>query len=140
MGMIAKKAELVLLKIGDGANPVEQFTTLGGLRTTRMIINRQVIPATDVTAQGWRSVLERSGTAFMRVHGVGVFTATQAENTLREQALNGTANNYELYFGSGDKIAGAFVVSNYERSGKVGELESFAVTLESVAAISYAEA
>lgn len=138
--MSAKDAELVLLKIGNGASPAEEFATLAGLRTTRMIVNRQVVVATDVTSGQWREALQQAGTAFLRIQGAGVFTDSAAESILRVQALGGTASNYQFFFGNGDVLEGAFVVSNYERSGKIGDMEAFAMTLESAAAISYTEA
>lgn len=137
--MTVKKAELMLLKIGNGASPEELFSTVGGLRTTRMMVNRQLVTATDVTSQGWRRMLEAAGMAFMRVQGVGLFTDSTAEETLRIQAMTGVAANYELYFGNGDKISGAFLVSSYERGGKQGDMESFGVTLESMGAVGYSE-
>lgn len=138
--MTVKKAELVLLKIGDGVSPQEQFSTLGGLRTTRMTVNRQVLTATDVTLQGWRGLLQGAGTAFVRLQGAGVCANSAAETTLRQQAMTNKAVNYEVYFGNGDKMSGAFMISHYERSGKVGDMESFAIILESVDAVEYIEA
>lgn len=138
--MTAKKAELVLLKIGDGTAPSEQFTTIGGLRTTQMRLNRQVVTATDVTCEGWRESLGNAGTAFVRLQGAGVFTNSVAETLLQQQAVSGTTSNYEVYFGNGDKMTGAFSISAYERSGKVGDVESFTVTLESGGQVAYVEA
>lgn len=138
--MTAKKAELMLLKIGDGAGAAETFTTLGGLRSTRMTIQRQPVAAMDVTAEGWRRLVERAGNAQLRIQGSGLFTDSAAEAVLRMQAMHGSAAHYRLYFGDGGHMAGAFVVSSYERSGKVGGMEAFGVTLESAGAVSYVPA
>jgi TP901-1 family phage major tail protein len=135
--MSAQKGEMVLLKIGDGAQPDEQFATLGGLRTTRMTVNRQVVVANHAGGGGWREALQQAGSAYVRVQGSGIFTDALAESRLRAQAMQGSAMQYRLHFGNGDQLQGAFVVSNYERSGRLGELESFAVTLESAGDVSY---
>lgn len=134
--MTAYKGNLVLLKIGDGGQP-QQFRTVGGLRATRMTVNRQVIAAADVTSGGWRRVLEQGGVASVRVQGDGVFTGTVEEGRLRAQAMSGTAADYRLFFGNGDRMEAAFVVAGYERSGRVGELEGFSLTLESAGAVTY---
>lgn len=138
--MTASKAELLLLKIGDGASPGEGFSTLGGLRSTRMTVNRQPVAATDVTSEGWRRMMSQTGNAQMRIQGSGLFMNSAAEAVLRAQAMAGTTANYRLQFGNGDHMAGAFVVSSYERSGKVGDMEAFGVTLESAGTISYERA
>lgn len=135
--MTANKAELLLLKIGDGASPAESFITLGGLRSTRMTVNRNPVTATDVLSEGWRRVLDEAGNAAVRVQGSGLFLNSAAEAVLRGQTMAGTVTNYQLHFGNGDCLSGAFVVSQYERSGKVGDMEAFSLTLESAGAMSY---
>ncbi|MCH2548124.1 MAG: phage tail protein [Alphaproteobacteria bacterium] len=138
--MTAFKSETLLLKIGDGQSPTEGFTTIGGLRTTRVSVNREVVTATDVTSQGWRRALAGVGNALIKIQGAGVFLDSSAEEMLREKAMNGGSGNYALFFGNGDTITGAFIVRNYERNGKVGEMEGFTVALESVDVVNYASA
>lgn len=136
--MTVNKAELLLLKIGDGVSPAETFSTLGGLRSTRMAINRQPVTNSDVSSQGWRALAERAGTASVRIQGSGVFSNSAADEVLRAQVMSGLIANYMLCFGNGGVMSGAFLVSGYERSGKMGEMEGFSITLESAGSVSYA--
>lgn len=136
---VANKAELLLLKMGDGASP-EAFTALAGLRTTRFMINRQPVTVQDVAGQGWRELLPQAGITSVRVQGVGTFVNGEAEKRLREKALSGEAGRYALCFGNGDVIRAGFVVGSYESSGRTGELEGFSVTLESTGAVEFTQA
>lgn len=135
----ANKAELLLLKMGDGGSPVEGFTTLAGLRATRFMVNRQPVAVQDVTGQGWRELLPLAGTTSVRVQGVGTFVNGEAEKRLRAKAVSGEMARYELCFGNGDIIRAEFVVGSYESSGRTGELEGFSVTLESASVVEFVE-
>ena len=134
--MTAYKGNLVLLKIGDGGNP-QQFTTIGGMRTTRMTVNRQVVAATDVLSDGWRRALAGSGKASVRIQGNGVFTDSAGERQLQEQAMTGGAAAYRLFFANGDRMDGVFMVASYERNGRAGDMEGFSLVLESAGAVEY---
>lgn len=136
---VANRSELLLLKMGDGASPVEVFTTLAGLRTTRFMVNRQPVAVQNVIGQGWREILPQSGTASVRVQGVGTFVNGEAEKRLRAKAVSGEMVRYELCFGNGDVIRAGFVVGSYESGGRTGELEGFSVTLESAGAVEFVE-
>lgn len=129
--MTAYKGSMLLLKAGDGGIPTEQFITIGGLRNTRLAINRQPVTHQDMANSGWRQVREGAGIAQMRIQGQGIFTDSEGENVLRAQSINGLGRNYRICFGNGDVLQGRFVVSAYERAGKTGDAEAFSLTLES---------
>lgn len=133
------KGSMALLKVGDGALP-EQFRTLGGLRVSRMMINRQMVEATALREDAWRNVLPEAGKAALRVQGSGIYADSAAEQQLRGLAFSGAAAMYRIYGGEGGYVQARCIVVSYEREGKVGELATFRVTLESVDAVSYAEA
>ena len=137
--MSAGKGSMVLLKIGDGATPAETFTTIGGLRMTKTGVNRQLIAADTVDGDGWRRILSECGSSSVRIQAEGIFHASAAEQLLRAQALAGSLASYKMYFSNGDILEGAFLVTAYERSGKVGEMEAFSVTLESAGNVTYQE-
>lgn len=118
--MTAYKGNLVLLKIGDGGTP-QQFVTIGGMRTARMSVNRQVVAAGDVLSDGWRRALAGCGRASVRIQGDGVFTGSAGEQRLREKAMTGAVADFRLFFGNGDRMEAGFVVAGYERSGKAGD-------------------
>lgn len=135
--MSAYKGRLMLLKIGDGGSPEEIFTTIGGMRATRMHINRQLVPVADVTSAGWRRAVPESGMTALRIEGSGVFMGQSAAALLQEQALTGKAARYRLFFGDGAVVTALFIVAGYERSGRQGEPEGFTVTLENAGDVEY---
>ena len=134
--MPAYSGALVLLKIGNQGVPVETFSTVGGMRTTRLIINRQQVNATDVQSGAWRD-LAATDIASLRIQGSGLFTDDAAEAAVRTHAFNGGLRHYEFYFGNGDKIRGGFMVNRYERGGEMQDAESFSLILESSGTLTY---
>jgi TP901-1 family phage major tail protein len=132
--MTAQKGALVLLKIGSGGMS-ESFATVGGLRATEMQIEAEALDCSNPASGAWRSVLAGAGMRAMRLSGQGLFTDSAAEETLRGTAFSGSIKNYQLHFGNGDVVSGAFSITHYQRGGEVGSEERFALTLESSGAV-----
>lgn len=137
--MSAFKGNMMLLKIGDGNTP-EQFRTVGGLRVSRLMLNRQLVETTALREDAWRTLLPEAGKAFLRLQGDGIYADSSAERQLRGMAFSGSAAMCRLYSGEGGCVQARCVVAGYEREGKVAELATFRVTLESVETVSYLEA
>lgn len=135
-----QKGSLVLLKIGNGGSPSESFTTIGGMRTTQLNVNRQPVNDGDVESGAWRSLMSGAGAASVRIRGAGLFADDAAQDTLLTKALNGAGANYRFCFANGDILSGAFIVTAYERSGSMSDAEGFTVTLESAGAPSFTSA
>ncbi len=135
--MVARKGKDVLLKLGDGATPTENFVTVGGLRTTRLRLNRQLVDATNVASGAWRVGVSSAGITALQVQGEGIFTNSAAEEGVRAVALSGATQNFELLFGNSQKLTGSFIVTAYERAGTLRDAEQFSVTLESAGEVVY---
>ncbi len=56
---------------------------------------------------------------------------------MRSYAFAASLNNYELHFGNGHKITGAFLIAEYSRSGDLRQQEDFAIKLESGGEVGY---
>ena len=136
--MTAQNGALVLIKVGNGALPTETFTTIGGLRTSRLTINNHILESTNRESGAWKQLLGGAGVNSMTLEGAGLFTNSAAEETLRGYAFAGTANNYKFYFANGNNITGAFLITTYERHGNHDAEEGFSVALESAGPISFA--
>ena len=132
--MVAQKGALVLIKVGNGGGP-ETFATVGGLRTTRLVLNNQLVDTTNKDSGGWRSLLAGAGIRSITLSGSGIFTDSASEETVRGYAFTNSINNYEFYFGGNDKISGAFQITSYERAGNHDGEETYAITFESAGAI-----
>jgi len=129
---------LVLLQI---ANPLKiaEFTTIGGMRTTKFVLNNQIVDISTKDSGRWRQLLGGVGVVSVVVAGSGIFTDQNSERIMRKVAFEGSAASFKLIFGNGDALKGRFVISTYERSGIIGEEETYNINLESAGNILYQE-
>ena len=122
--------------------------TIGGLRSTSMTINGEMVDVTDKDANAFissgndkaRILLQGGGVRSMSLSASGVFTDSSTENILRGFAFDGAIQNYDLVFSDGSKISGAFLITSYERAGEFNGEETYSVTLESSNTITYTNA
>ncbi len=84
--MTAEKGRAFLLKIGDGGGP-EAFTAVGGMRSTSLRINNELVDVTNKTSNGWRDILAGAGTRNVSLGGSGIFTDSTSEGLLQAKAL-----------------------------------------------------
>lgn len=138
--MAAQAGRKLILKIGNGASPTETFTAVGGVRLNQMELQGRVVDASDVASGGWRELIAAGGLRSLQLSVQGVFEDSAAEETLRSIAFSGQTRNFQLLFGNGDVLTAGYVVERYARSGEVGGLEEFALTLSSSGAVSYVAA
>lgn len=143
--MAAQKGSSFLLKDNSGGSAV----VIGGLRSTSMTINGEIV---DITAKDsatfsgssghdiGRAIGSNMGIRSMTVSASGVFTDSAGENNLRGAAFTGSSVNYDLVFGDGSTVKGAFIITSYERAGEFNGEETFSVTLESNGTMTYTNA
>ena len=143
--MAAQKGSSFLLKDNSGGSAV----VIGGLRSTSMTINGEIV---DITAKDsatfsgssghdiGRALGSNMGIRSMSVSASGVFTDSAGENNLRGAAFTGSSVNYDLVFGDGSTVKGAFIITSYERAGEYNGEETFSVTLESNGTMTYTNA
>jgi TP901-1 family phage major tail protein len=134
--MVAQKGSLVLLKVGNG-QPVESFITLGGLRTTRLMLNSQAVNASNKDSGAWRMLLAGAGIRSLSMTGHGIFTNAASEALIRGYAFAGSIQRYRLTFGNGDSLTGPFQITSYERAGEYDGEETYSVTLESAGVVEF---
>lgn len=138
--MTAQKGSLLLLKVGDGATPTENFTTVGGLRTTGFTHNNQTVDATNKDSGAWRQLLDGAGTRSITISGSGVFTDAVSEETVRGFAMNNQIKNYKMTFGNGDSMTGPFQITSYQRAGNHNNEETYSISLASAGAVTFTAA
>lgn len=128
--MAAERGSAFLLKIGSGgATPT--FATVAGLKTTQMSINGDAVGITNKGSGGWRELLSRAGVRSVSVAASGIFTGSAAEAQIRSLALDGSIEQYELSFESGERMRGQFLVSRLDYSGDFNGERSYTLALES---------
>ena len=142
--MAAGKGSSFLLKDNSTGTPA----TLGGMRSTSMTINGEMVDITDKDANAFvssgndkaRTLLQGGGIRSMTISASGVFTDSSTENNIRGFAFDGAIQNYDLVFSDGSKISGAFLITSYERAGEFNGEETYSLTLESSNTITYTNA
>ena len=142
--MAAGKGSSFLLKENSTGTPA----TVGGLRSTSMTINGEMVDITDKDSNAFissgndkaRILLQGGGVRSMSLSASGVFTDSSTENLVRGFAFDGAIQNYDLVFSDGSKIAGAFLITSYERAGEFNGEETYSLTLESSNTITYTNA
>jgi len=133
--MVAYSGSLVLLKIKAEENV--DYEVVGGMRTTRFLLNNQIIDVTNKESGKWRQLLDNAGTSSISITGSGIFTDKDSEKLLRALAFNNQKASFMLTFGNGDKMVGDFIISTYERTGNVSEEETYNISLESASKVEY---
>ena len=142
--MAAGKGSSFLLKENSTGTPA----TVGGLRSTSMTINGEMVDITDKDAGAFissgndkaRVLVQGGGVRSMTLSASGVFTDSSTENLVRGFAFDGAIQNYDLVFSDGSKISGAFLITSYERAGEYNGEETYSLTLESSNTITYTNA
>ncbi|MET0240649.1 MAG: phage tail protein [Sphingobium sp.] len=128
--MAVEKGSAFLLKIGNGGSPVT-YGTMAGLRTTQLSVNGEAVNVTSKDSGGWRELLPGAGVRSVSVAGAGVFTGSAAEVRLRNHALAGTIDDYELSFESGERMRGKFLVVRLDYAGDYNGERNYTLSLES---------
>ncbi len=142
--MAAGKGSSFLLKENSTGTPA----TVGGMRSTSMSINGEMVDITTKDSNAFissgndkaRDILQGGGIRSMSLSASGVFTDSSTENLVRGFAFDGAIQNYDLVFSDGSKIAGAFLITSYERAGEYNGEETYSLTLESHNTITYTNA
>jgi len=133
--MAVEKGSAFLLKIGDGGAPVT-YSTIAGLRTTQLSVNGEAVNVTSKDSGAWRQLLPGAGVRSVSVSGAGIFTGSAAEMRLRDQALAGAIDDYELSFESGERLRGRFLVTRLDYAGDYNGERTYTLSLESSGAVS----
>lgn len=133
--MAVEKGSAFLLKIGDGQTPAT-YTTVAGLRTTQISVNGEAVNITSKDSGGWRQLLPGAGVRSVSVSGAGIFTGSAAEVRLRDHALAGALDDYELSFESGERLRGKFLVTRLDYAGDYNGERGYTLALESSGAVS----
>jgi TP901-1 family phage major tail protein len=128
--MGAEKGSAFLLKVGDGGTPVA-YATVAGLRTTQLSVNGEAVNVTTKDSAGWRELLSGAGVRSVSVSGAGIFTGSAAEVRVRNNALAGIIDDYELSFESGERMRGRFLVTRLDYAGDYNGERSYTMSLES---------
>ena len=125
------------MKIGNGASP-EVFTTIGGMRSTSISMNDEVVDITNKDSGRARAILAQAGVNSMTVSGSGVFADSASETTLESKFDNSTLDNYQFLVPDFGTYTGSFMLTSLEYAGEFNGEVTYSFTFESNGAITFA--
>jgi TP901-1 family phage major tail protein len=125
--MQAQSGALMLIKIKIN----DIYEVVGGLRTTKVSLNNDLIDVSSKSSGKWRELLSEVGVSSLSISGSGIFTNSESEKLVKDLAYNNKKAEYQLTFGNGEIVESYFIINNYERSGNYQEEENYSLTLES---------
>lgn len=128
--MAKQNPDLLLLKLGDGAEP-EVFATLCGLNSRNLTLDGETIDVTTIDCTGSGGKLFRemmAGVSQVSFSGSGFFENKAQTTTLVNSKLTGTGVlNYQVIVPGLGAFEGPFIIDSL---GVAGELNGGGVTME----------
>ncbi|WP_321397387.1 phage tail protein [Emcibacter sp.] len=137
--MTIEKGRAFLMKIGDGGDP-ENFSVIGGMRSTSLRLANELVDVTHKGSSGWRELLSGAGIRHMSLGGSGIFTNSDSEQVMQAKALEATLDSYRIIFESGDSFTGRFQMTTLEYAGDYNGERTYNIALESSGPITFAAA
>ena len=135
--MAAQKGSALLMKIGDAASP-EVFTTIGGMRSTSLTMNDEMVDVTNKDSTNARTILAQGGVNSISVSGSGVFTDSASEATLKGKFNVAALTNYQFLVPDFGTFTGTFMLTTLEYGGEYNGEVTYSFTFESSGAITFA--
>ena len=135
--MAAQKGSALLMKIGDGASP-EAFTTIGGMRSTSLTMNDEMVDVTNKDSSNARTILAQGGVNSISVSGSGVFTDSASETTLKGNFDASAFSNYQFLVPDFGTFTGAFMLTTLEYGGEYNGEVTYSFSFESSGTITFA--
>jgi len=134
--MAAQLGKSLLLKI----NVSGSMTTLGGMRSTSMTLNDEMVDITNKDSGSQRALLAAGGVSSMSISASGVFTDSTAETTLRGKFAHSTYESYNIIVPDLGTYAGTFMITSLEYAGEYNGEATYSVSLESAGSVTFSAA
>jgi TP901-1 family phage major tail protein len=115
--MVVQNGKDLLIKVDmDGAGA---FTTMAGLRASRISFNSQTVDVTSIeSAGGWRELLAGGGVKSAAISGSGVFRDEDTDERARQLFFDGGTPLFQVIIPDFGVIEGAFQITSIEYSGQ----------------------
>ena len=137
--MAAQNGKDLLIKIDmDGAG---SFTTVAGLRATRISFNADTVDVTNLdSAGGWRELLAGAGVKSAAISGSGVFKDETTDARAREVFFAGETPDYQVIIPDFGTVEGKFMLASLEYAGSHDGEATNELALASAGALSFTAA
>lgn len=134
--MGAQNGKDLLVKVDMASDG--QFTTLAGLRATRVSFNAETIDITSLESQGgWRELLVGAGVRSVSITGSGVFRDETTDERARQIFFDGEAPNFQVIIPDFGTIEGPFQVASIEYGGSYNGEATYEISLASAGILTF---
>ena len=134
--MAAQRGKALLLKVDVNGT----MTTVGGMRSTSMTLNDEMVDITNKDSGSQRELLPAGGILSMTISASGVFTDSTAEQTLRSAYGTSSFKSYNVIVPDLGTYAGTFQLTSLEYAGEYNGEATYSITLESSGAVTFTSA
>ncbi|WP_026790343.1 phage major tail protein, TP901-1 family [Pleomorphomonas oryzae] len=137
--MTASLGRAILLKRDTSATSTPSYTTVGGIKSRTITVNRETVDVTNSDSLNqWRELLADAGIRSMSVSGSGVFASDAAAKAVVAEVVSGTAfRKWQLVVPGLGTFEGLFAVTQCEFAGEHNGEETYSMSLESAAALTF---
>jgi len=126
--MAAQKGLAYLLKIDISAT----FTTIAGMRSLEMRMNRTPVDVTNADSSGFaRELLSTAGKKTLDVSFSGIFTDAAADAALQTDFEAGTLRDFQIVIPDFGTYEGGFIITELAHNGAFEGGGEFSISLQS---------
>ncbi|MBZ0130157.1 MAG: phage major tail protein, TP901-1 family [Rhodobacteraceae bacterium] len=134
MGVQRGKDLLIKLDLtGSGA-----FTTIAGLRASRISFNAESVDVTTLESTGgWRELLAGAGVRSASISGSGVFRDADTDERARQIFFDGEVPDFQVVIPDFGIVEGPFQITSIEYSGAHDGEAAYELSLASAGALNF---
>mgnify|MGYP000368563984 CR=1 FL=1 len=135
--MVAQKGKDLLIKID--MNGSGSFSTVAGLRATRITFNAETVDVTNLQSTGgWRELLGGTGVRSAAISGSGVFRDEDTDERARQMFFDGQIPQFQVIIPDFGTVEGPFQITSLEYSGNHDGEAVYELAMASAGALSFA--
>lgn len=124
---------LKVIAVGGGS-----YSTLAGLRATRLTFNAGSIDVTSIGSEGnWRELLAGGGVKSAQVSGSGVFRDAETDARARQIFFEGEVPSFQVIVPDFGIVEGAFQITSLEYGGTHDGEATYELSLASAGELSF---
>lgn len=134
--MVAQNGKdlLVKLDLTGGGN----FTTIAGLRATKISFNAETVDVTSLESQGgWRELLGGAGVRSASVSGSGVFVDSNTDDRARQIFFQGSVEPFQVIIPDFGIVEGPFQITAIEYAGTYNGEATYDLSLASAGVLTF---
>jgi len=134
--MVAQNGKDLLIKLdltGSGS-----FSTIAGLRATRISFNAESVDVTSLESQGgWRELLAGAGVKSAVISGSGVFKDAATDERARQIFFDGETPAFQVIIPDFGTVEGAFQISSIDYAGNYDGEATYELSMASAGALTF---